>query len=64
MFILLSAPWLYLRDWLTSFVYRIDLGPEHLLIPALATLLIAWATVAAQAWTVARRSPIHSLRYE
>jgi len=63
---LLALPiaWLYLRDWLTSFVYRIDLGAQHLLIPATATLLIAWATVATQAWTVARNSPIHSLRHE
>ena len=62
--IALPIAWLYLSDWLTSFVYRIELGPEHLLIPAVATLLIAWITVAAQAWTVARQSPIHSLRYE
>jgi putative ABC transport system permease protein len=63
---LLALPiaWLYLQDWLTSFVYRIDLGAQHLLIPAIATLLIAWATVAIQAWTVARNSPIHSLRHE
>lgn len=63
---LLALPiaWLYLQDWLTAFVYRIDLGPQHLLFPAVATLLVAWATVAAQAWTVARNSPINSLRYE
>jgi putative ABC transport system permease protein len=63
---LLALPiaWLYLQDWLTSFVYRIDLGAQHLLIPAIATLVIAWATVATQAWTVARNSPIHSLRHE
>ena len=60
----LPVAWLYLRDWLTSFVYRIDLGAEHLLIPAFATLLVAWLTVAAQAWTVARRSPILSLRHQ
>jgi putative ABC transport system permease protein len=62
--IALPVAWLYLRNWLTSFVYRIELGPEHLLIPAAATLLVAWATVAVQAWTVARRSPVQSLRYE
>jgi putative ABC transport system permease protein len=60
----LPIAWLYLRDWLNAFVYRIELGPEHLLIPAVVTLLIAWATVAAQAWTVARSRPINSLRYE
>jgi putative ABC transport system permease protein len=60
----LPIAWVYLQDWLTAFVYRIDLGPEHLLIPAVVTLLVAWATVAAQAWTVARNRPIDSLRYE
>lgn len=62
--IALPLAWLYLQNWLTAFVYRIELGPVLLLIPAVATLLVAWATVAAQAFVVARRSPIHSLRYE
>lgn len=60
----LPIAWFYLSDWLTSLVYRSNLGPQRLLIPAVATLLIAWATVAAKVWTVARNSPIHSLRYE
>ncbi|MGI9261330.1 MAG: ABC transporter permease [Woeseiaceae bacterium] len=56
--------WVYLSGWLTQFVYRIDLSLMHFLVPAVATIAVAWATVAAQAWTVARRSPIVSLRYE
>lgn len=62
--IAVPVAWIYLNDWLTGFVYRIDLGLMHFVLPAAATLAIAWATVAAQAWTVARRSPILSLRYE
>ena len=62
--IAIPVAWIYLSDWLTSFVYRIDLGLMHFALPALATFLIAWATVAAQAWSVARNSPILSLRYE
>jgi putative ABC transport system permease protein len=60
----LPIAWFYLQDWLTAFVYRIELGPMHLLIPAIVTLLIAWATVAAQALTVARGNLLNSLRYE
>lgn len=62
--IAIPIAWVYLNGWLTQFVYRIDLGLMHFLLPAVATILVAWATVAAQAWTVARRSPILSLRYE
>ena len=62
--IAIPIAWIYLSDWLTTFVYRIDLGVLHFLVPAVITLVIAWATVAAQAWTVARQSPIISLRYE
>jgi putative ABC transport system permease protein len=62
--IAIPVAWLYLNDWLTAFVYRIDLGVSHFLIPALGTVAVSWLTVAAQAWTVARQSPIHSLRYE
>jgi putative ABC transport system permease protein len=62
--IAIPVAWLYLSDWLTAFVYRIDLGVIHFVLPAVGTIAIAWATVAAQAWTVARQSPIHFLRYE
>ena len=62
--IAIPIAWVYLNGWLTQFVYRIDLGLMHFLLPAVATILVAWATVAAQAWTVARQSPILSLRYE
>lgn len=63
---LLAIPiaWYYLSNWLTAFIYRIDLGPMYFVIPAIATILVAWVTVATQAWMVARNSPIHALRYE
>ena len=62
--IAIPVAWLYLNDWLTAFVYRIDLSVSHFVLPALGTVVIAWLTVAAQAWSIARQSPIHSLRYE
>jgi putative ABC transport system permease protein len=56
--------WLYMNDWLNGFVYRIDLSVLLFLIPGIVTLVVAWITVASQAWTVAKNHPIHALRYE
>ena len=56
--------WLYMNDWLQAFVYRVDLSPLYFLVPGVIALLIAWITVASQAWSVARNNPIHALHYE
>lgn len=56
--------WAYMNSWLNGFVYRVDLGMLHFLIPGLITFVIAWITVAGQALVVARSHPIHALRYE
>jgi putative ABC transport system permease protein len=56
--------WVYMNNWLSGFVYRVDLGTLQFLIPAVITIVIAWMTVASQAWNVARSHPIHALRYE
>ena len=56
--------WYFLNEWLSGFVYRIDLGVSYFLFAGLAALIIAWGTVAGHAWRVARSNPIHSLRYE
>ena len=53
-----------MTDWLNGFVYRIDLSVLLFLIPGVVTLVVAWITVASQAWTVAKNHPIHALRYE
>ncbi len=56
--------WAYLNNWLHGFVYRIDLNLLQFLVPGIITFVIAWMTVASQAWGVARNHPIHALRYE
>jgi putative ABC transport system permease protein len=58
------AAWWLMRRWLDGFAYRTSLDP--LLFPAagIAALVIALASVGTQAWLVARRQPIHALRYE
>jgi len=54
----------FMQRWLTGFAYHIDL--PLLLFPAtaLATVLIALATVGAHALRVARAKPVAALRYE
>jgi putative ABC transport system permease protein len=56
--------WWAMRDWLSEFESRIDLGPAPFVIAGLLALAIAAATVAAHAIRVARANPIHALRYE
>jgi len=56
--------WYYLRNWLDGFAYRIDLSPLYFIAAALVALLIAWATVSAQAMRAARSRPVNALRYE
>jgi putative ABC transport system permease protein len=58
------AAWYYLRHWLDSFAYRIDLNPAFFVIPGAIALIIAWATVAGHALRVARANPVDALRYE
>jgi putative ABC transport system permease protein len=56
--------WLYMNSWLGNFAYRIELSLSQFLIPAVMTFVIAYLTVACQAWIVARNAPVHALRYE
>jgi putative ABC transport system permease protein len=56
--------WYYLNGWLQGFAYRIPLSPLYFLGAGAAALAIAWATIFAHAWRVARANPISALRYE
>ena len=58
--------YLFMRNWLQGFAYRINLN-SHLglfLLAAVAALLIAWLTVSFHAIKAALVNPIDSLRYE
>lgn len=59
--------WLIMSEWLSNFTHRIEL-PAYFagvaLLGVIATLLIAWVTVAGHALKISRTSPIHALRYE
>jgi putative ABC transport system permease protein len=56
--------WYYLQGWLQGFAYRISLSPYYFLGAGVAALLIAWVTIFAHAYRVARANPINALRYE
>ena len=58
------AAYYYLRHWLEGYAERISLNPLYFLASGAAALLIAWATVYANTWMLARTSPVHALRYE
>lgn len=62
----LSLPIAYfgMNEWLSSYAYRIDLSAILFIVPALTLLIIALATVAAQAVKAASENPVKSLRYE
>ena len=56
--------WWVMRDWLNTFDARIDLEPTPFLVAGLLALVIAIGTIAGHAIRVARKNPIHALRYE
>jgi len=62
----LAIPLAYgiMSRWLEDFAFRIILTPWYFLPGALAALLIAWLTVASQAWKAAAARPVDTLRYE
>jgi putative ABC transport system permease protein len=54
----------YLRHWLEHYAHRIPLDPGYFVTAGAVALLIAWATVYANALRLARTNPVRSLRYE
>ena len=56
--------YVYLRQWLDGYAYRIALSPLYFLTAGAVALLIAWATVYGNTLRLARTSPVHALRYE
>lgn len=56
--------WYATERWLLSFPYRIDQSIWVYLLAAVIALIIAIATVSAQAFKAARANPVDSLKYE
>ena len=53
-----------MNAWLSSFAYRIELGPGIYLSSAIVTLVIALSTVSYQAIRASRFNPVKCLRHE
>lgn len=58
------AAYLLMDEWLSTFVYRIDMNVWVYAGSALLALAIAWLTVGAVAARAAGAKPIRALRYE
>lgn len=56
--------YLFLRNWLADFAYKVGLSPLVFLVPTLIIFLISIVTIGYQAIIAATRNPADSLRYE
>ena len=56
--------WWAMRNWLSEFESRIEIGPAPFVLAGLLALTIAIGTIVGHAIRVARANPIHALRYE
>jgi putative ABC transport system permease protein len=56
--------WWLMREWLSSFAYRIPLGWTIFAVAGLAVAIVAFAAVFWQSFTAARRNPVESLKSE
>jgi putative ABC transport system permease protein len=56
--------WLWARNWLQEFAYRMELSIWIFMISTVIALIIAWITVISQTLKAANTNPADSLRYE
>ena len=56
--------WYGMNRWLQDFAYRVNITASMFLVAGGLALMIAFATVAGQAWRAARANPVKSLRSE
>jgi putative ABC transport system permease protein len=56
--------WYLMNQWLQTFAYHIELGPDIFIIAALIAVGIALLTITWQSLKTARANPVEALRYE
>lgn len=56
--------WYFMSEWLSGFVYRIDMDVLPFAIASVFALVIAWFTVGLHVLKTARSNPINALRHE
>jgi ABC-type antimicrobial peptide transport system permease subunit len=59
-----ALAWLWAKNWLQEFAYRMDLKIWIFIISTLLALVVAWITVISQTLKAANTNPADSLRYE
>jgi ABC-type antimicrobial peptide transport system permease subunit len=64
--ILVASPiaWWASKKWLDNFVYKVEISWWMFIIPAIATILIAFLTMSFQSLKAAKANPVDSLRDE
>lgn len=60
----LPLAWWLMQNWLSGFVYRIDLSIVWFIIAGISAIIIAWVTVISYSMKAAKTNPADSLRYE
>ena len=60
----LPIAFIFLKQWLDRFAYKIDLSVGFFLFAGLLVFLIAWITVGSHAIKSAKNNPIDALKYE
>ncbi len=58
------ASYLFLKNWLENFSYRISLGPLDFMLSLLIVLVISWLTISYRAFQAARINPATALRHQ
>lgn len=58
------AAWILMNDWLTNFVYRIDMTLVPFVSAGVIALLLAFITISSRAISTARLNPILALKHE
>ncbi|MDW7690465.1 ABC transporter permease [Flammeovirgaceae bacterium SG7u.111] len=56
--------WYTMKEWLSDFAYRTNIGWEVFALAGVASFLVAWLTISYQSVKAARANPVKSLKYE
>lgn len=56
--------WIFMRDWLDGFEYRIDLSPWFFIGATALALAVAFLTVIGRTWKAAQTHPAQALKHE
>jgi putative ABC transport system permease protein len=62
--IALPFAWILINRWLDGYAYRVNFSWWLLLVPVLATLLLAFLSICVQVFRASRTNPVKALKYE